>query len=263
MHLQRVPKSRTGFVPGNRAAGAFPPRRSTRAQWRAAVVRRVAIGFAALTISLLHAWPAKAQVIVPTNAGFTTPTVASGNHVQRPTGASWTFVSTSGIEGNDPSHLDFGLTNSPTGQAGYVQRTGSFSQTVSGFTNAKYELTFLAEGSPVRTADHIQVKVDSTILTFGGSTSVLPTSTTSFTSFTSAPFQLAAGSHVLQFVGLDNTGNRVSFIVNPSFTVVTPEPSSLLLGFLVTSCGIAYYRKRVKGTKGEASARQRRASVDM
>ena len=73
--------------------------------------------------------------------GFEAPAVGSGFQY-RPVGTPWTFTGCAGVAGNG-SGFTSGNPNAPEGtQVGFLQGTGSFSQTVAGLAAGTYQLSF-------------------------------------------------------------------------------------------------------------------------
>ena len=85
-------------------------------------------------------WPASPPRS-PT-AGFEQVPVGAGQFQYRPTGSPWTFSGNAGISANN-SGFTSGNPPAPEGtQVAFLQRTGSFSQTVTGWAAGSYQLTF-------------------------------------------------------------------------------------------------------------------------
>ncbi len=75
------------------------------------------------------------------DAGFEVPALGNG-YKYDPTGAGWTFTGSSGVSGNGGAFTSKNP-NAPQGtQVGFLQGTGSFSQTISGWTAGTYEINF-------------------------------------------------------------------------------------------------------------------------
>ena len=85
--------------------------------------------------------------------GFEAPAVGSGFQY-RPAGTPWTYAGSAGVAGNGSGFTAFNP-NAPEGtQVGFLQQTGSFSQTVAGLAAGTYQLSFAAgpAGLPGRRA---------------------------------------------------------------------------------------------------------------
>ena len=78
------------------------------------------------------------------DAGFEQPSLGSGSYAYAPTGTAWTFAGSAGISGNG-SAFTSGNPSAPEGsQVGFVQNTGSISQSISGWTAGTYQISFEA-----------------------------------------------------------------------------------------------------------------------
>jgi subtilase family serine protease len=144
---------------------------------------------------------------VPTGAilgdsSFEQVHLAAGSYQYDPTGSPWTFTGTSGISTND-SAFTSGNPNAPDGnQVAVLQETGSFSQTFTVATAGSYELYFYAaqRGNRNNGGEDFNVLIDGALVgTFK------PTST-SYTLFSATISNLTAGSHSIEFVGVDSAG---------------------------------------------------------
>ena len=150
-------------------------------------------------------------------------------------GPGWTFSNTAGIAANGSA---FGVVGADGNQAGFLQKLSNISQVVSGFANQSYIVRFLAEGRGTQGgsagSNDLQVSIDGTPLTFGGASSFTP-GTGSFTTFTSDPIALTAGTHILTFTGLDTLGgDRTSFIDDVS-VFDPPSAASSVVGLAAPS----------------------------
>jgi hypothetical protein len=152
--------------------------------------------------------------------------------------ASWTFEqgdSNSGIANNRSigvSNATNGNQNggatSKYGQAGWIQGTGDFYQSVSGFSDGLASINFSLEA---RGGDAGLDPVD--VLLDGVQIGQFSTSSTgSFVSESTVYVPVTAGSHTIEFLGTDTTGNS-SFVDNVSINNV-PEPATF--GLLGASC---------------------------
>jgi hypothetical protein len=105
-----------------------------------------------------------------------------------------------GITGN-ASGFTAGNPNAPEGaQVAFVQEIGGMSQAVT-LAAGTYTLSFqAAQRATWSTGQTIQVVVDGRVVA-----TVTPTGT-SYASYTTAPFTVAAGSHTIAFVGADPLG---------------------------------------------------------
>jgi hypothetical protein len=153
------------------------------------------------------------------NAGFESPNVGTGFQAQ-PAGAGWTFTGSSGIAGNG-SVWTSGNPNAPEGtQIAYLQGAGAdLSQSISGWQAATYTVSVeAAMRGNYGGANDFQVLVDGVVVgTF------LPTST-SYATYTTNSFTVTAGSHVLEFKGLDTAGGDNTVFLD-AVSIVDPEPN--------------------------------------
>ena len=144
------------------------------------------------------------------NGSFETPSTSSYSY--RPTGGSWTFAVSSGIQHNGSA---WGAPNAPDGvqtaflQDGTNEGNGTISQSIYLPSSGTYTVSFQAALRAYQTSPtpmSFKVTFDSTVV---GSFS--PTSR-SFSSFTTAPISLTAGFHTLSFVGTGAAPDTSDFI---------------------------------------------------
>jgi hypothetical protein len=133
--------------------------------------------------------------------GFEAPAIAPGTFQQNPTGGppALSYTGTAGIASNGSS---LGNPDAPQGsQVGYLQGSGSFS--ASGmFTAGTYAISFLAAEGTGTGTEAIQVVVDTTVVA-----TLVPTTTASYTAYTTPSFTLTAGMHSILFRGVDSGGS--------------------------------------------------------
>lgn len=146
------------------------------------------------------------------NTSFETPSVGTGDQYN-PTGGTWTFSGQSGIQGNGSG---FGAPTAPNGtQTAFLQShsgatNGSMSQTF--FCCAgTYAVSFQAaqRKAPYNNgAISINVVVDGTV-----EGNFAPTSTTSYTAYTTSPFTLSTtGSHTIQLTVVGSASDNTDFV---------------------------------------------------
>ena len=157
----------------------------------------------------------------PTDPGFEIPSLGSGTSAYQydPTGSSWSFSGQAGLSGNG-SNFTSGNPNAPQGgQVAFIQGTGTISQAVSFPAAGSYLISFTAaqRGNYGTSNEAVEVKVDGTVLgTF------TPTST-NYSTYTTASFNVASGSHTITFVGVDPSGADYSaFLDQVSINTVSP-----------------------------------------
>ncbi len=164
-------------------------------------------------VTLLPAAP------TPANAGFEAPNVGHG-FVVDPTNAGWTFSGQSGISGNG-SAFTSGNPNAPQGaQVAYVQRTGSFTQNVTGWTAGTYQISFDAaqRGNYLTSHEDFNVLVDGTVV------GTFKPGSISYAGYATSNFTVSAGSHTITFQGLDSVGGDNTVFLD-AVTIVTIGPA--------------------------------------
>jgi hypothetical protein len=146
------------------------------------------------------------------NASFETPNVGTGGSRYNPTGGGWTFSGSSGIQANGSV---WGAPAAPDGtQTAFLEisngaNNGSMSQTISFGSPGSYTLSFKAalRGPNNNGTIYFNVLVDGKVVgTF------LPTTTTSFASFTASFTVTAAGNHTVQFAAVGTPIEATVFI---------------------------------------------------
>jgi uncharacterized repeat protein (TIGR01451 family) len=179
-------------------------------------------------------------VVPPTqlqDPGFETPSLGSGPsaYMYDPAASPWTFAGQAGVSGNG-SGFTLGNPNAPQGsQVAFLQITGSFSEAVT-LSAGSYVVTFSAaqRATYQTTSQTFQVQIDGTVVgTF------TPTSIT-YANFATSVFTLAAGIHIIGFVGLDpNGGDNTALIDQVALTAPPPPPPTQLqdTGFETPSVG--------------------------
>jgi hypothetical protein len=145
------------------------------------------------------------------DASFETPNVGTGTFSAfqyAPSGTSWTFIGGAGVAGNG-SGFTSGNPNAPDGtQVGFLQTTGSFSQSVN-FSAGTYQISFLAaqRGNWQASSQTFAVMVDGTVVG-----SFTPAGT-NYAALATNSFTVTAGMHTITFAGLDpNGGDNTAFI---------------------------------------------------
>lgn len=193
--------------------------------------------FSLFLASAIFGSSAHAALIPVQNSGFEMPAQGAGGSAYTYLNGlnnSWTYAGNTGVAANGSNFNVVGATGN---QAAFLQyaaagpqgtATPSISQTFL-FAGSQFSTNFLAEyRARYSGADPLSVFVDSIQLTFSGLTSITPSSTSVFTSYSSDLIALSAGSHTLKFVGLANSGDATSFIDEVKINSV-PEPTSIAL----------------------------------
>ena len=157
-----------------------------------------------------------------------------GGSAYDPTGSAWTFSNSSGVTGNGSG---FTLSNPPApqgSQVAFLQNTGSITQSVSGWAAGSYTISFdAAQRGNYGGVQDFEVLVDGSVVG-----SFTPT-TTSYRSYTTGPFTVAAGSHTIEFLGVNTTGgDDTDFLDAVSVAFVAPAvPAVGDAGFEQVSVG--------------------------
>jgi archaellum component FlaG (FlaF/FlaG flagellin family) len=153
--------------------------------------------------------------------GFETPSVGTGSYYAfqfRPPGSPWTFAGTAGLSGNG-SGFTAGNPNAPDGtQVALLQSASQFSQSIT-LAAGGYSIGFKAaqRANYQASSQTIQVQVDGKIVA-----TIKPTST-SYGDYTTSGFSVAAGAHLVTFVGLNpQGGDNTAFIDSVHFNPITP-----------------------------------------
>ncbi len=138
------------------------------------------------------------------NPSFETPNLGTGSSAwsYHTAGATWLFTGTAGVSGNGTSAFTSGNPNAPDGnQVALLQKTGTASQVVN-TTAGYYAISFSAaqRGNYIASHETVDVEVDGTVV------GTFTPGSTSYATFVTASFQLAAGAHTIAFVGIDPTG---------------------------------------------------------
>jgi hypothetical protein len=145
--------------------------------------------------------------------GFEQPSVgpagAYGSFAHDPAGTPWSFAGQAAVS-PDGSGLTSGNPAAPQGsQVGFLQGTGSFSQAVGGWAGGSYVISFDAaqRGNSGGSNEDFQVLVDGTVV------GTFTPSGTSYQTYTTDAFIVAAGAHTIVFQGLDTAGGgNTSFL---------------------------------------------------
>ena len=139
-----------------------------------------------------------------TDPGFENPSLGTGPlaYQYRPTGSAWSFSGSAGLAGNG-SNFTAGNPNAPQGsQVAFLQKTGAISQAVNFPAAGSYVISFsAAQRANFGTSnEQVQVLVDGTVV------GTITPAGTSYATYTTASFNVTAGSHTITFVGVDPSG---------------------------------------------------------
>jgi hypothetical protein len=163
------------------------------------------------------------------NGGFESPALGTGFQY-RPTGAIWTFTGNAGEAGNHSGFTN-GNPNAPQGtQVGFLQGTGSFSQTIAGWTAGFYQINFQAAQ---RAGNHQNFYV----LVDGNSFGNFAPAGSSYASYSVSTLFLTAGTHTVTFQGVDRAGgdntafiDAVTITASPVGVDIEGQPTNTVLG---------------------------------
>ena len=176
------------------------------------------------------------------DSGFEQVQVGTGQFRYRPSGSPWTFAGSSGLSANN-SGFTAGNPPAPEGtQVAFLQRTGSFSQSVTSSAAGSYVITFDAAQRANYQASHqdFEVLVDGVVI------STFTPSSTSYLSYSTAAFTVTAGSHTIKFLGLDSAGGDNTAFVD---AVTLASPSSIGdPGFEQVQVGAGHFQYRPTGS---------------
>ena len=172
-------------------------------------------------------------------APFTSPPATAPLYWYNPTGASWTFSAQNGSNGSGiaANGSAFNNATAPDGtQVAFLQGTGSFSESVSFASAGTDAITFQSAFRNANSGvNNFEVLVDGAVVgTFTPSTS------SSYLSYSTSSFAVTAGSHTVEFLGLDTGGgDRTSFVDNISVTGTAPLSANILPSATAVTVGVA------------------------
>ena len=139
------------------------------------------------------------------DAGFESVNVGGG-YQYAPGGSAWTFSGSpgggSGVTGNG-SGFTGGNPAAPQGsQVAFLQTTGTITQSVAGWSAGTYAISFQAaqRATYQSSAEDFEVLVDGKVV------GVFKPSGPSYQAYTTSSFTVSAGTHAIEFLGLDSAG---------------------------------------------------------
>ena len=184
------------------------------------------------------------------NSSFETPVVGSSQYKYNPTGGTWVFTGTSGIQSNGSA---FGVANAPDGtQTALLQghsgsTLGSISQSVKFTSTGSYVVSFMGcrrnNSKPIyNNPQPIKVSIDGVQI---GSFMTPPSNT--WTLMTTSSFTISTtGSHTITLSATDSSTDKTSFVDLVTITQV-PPPVITNGSFETPSMGAANYQYRPTG----------------
>ncbi len=149
-----------------------------------------------------------------TDPSFENPSLGSGTSAYQydPTGTAWSYYGGAGVAGNGSS-FTAGNPNAPQGtQVAFIQETGSISQSVNFASTGSYQISFSAaqRANYGTSNEQVQVLVDGTVV------STITPASTNYSIYTTAAFNVTAGSHTITFAGVDPSGKDYSAFIDAS-----------------------------------------------
>ena len=156
----------------------------------------------------------------------------------RRTGSAWTFTYPAAVAANGSA---FTVSNAaaPSGfQVAVLQKQGSFSQAVAGWTAGTYSISFAVAERLNSTPFSIvpdqdfEVLIDSTDVDEYDESDYVPyTDRNSYRTYSTFPLKLTAGSHTITFRGLDSHGGDYSALIDDvSIVSVVSVPPPTTIG---------------------------------
>ena len=136
------------------------------------------------------------------DSGFEAVPVGAGNFQYDPAGSAWAFAGSAGVSGAN-SGFSAGNGPAPQGsQVAFLQQVGSITQSVSSWAAGTYTIAFEAaqRGDQPSSAEDFEVLVDGVVV------GKFKPSGQSYQAYATSSFTVSAGSHVVEFLGLDSVG---------------------------------------------------------
>ena len=176
------------------------------------------------------------------DAGFEAVSVAgpgTSDYAYNPSGSAWTFGGQAGLSGNG-SGFTSGNPAAPQGsQVAFLQNQGTITQTVANFAAGSYTLSFLA----AQRANYGTSNETFAVMLDGTNVGTFDPSSTSYQTYRSNVFSLAAGSHIISFVGMGPSGgDNTAFLDNVTLAQATASPTPTVgdAGFENVAVGSSY-----------------------
>jgi hypothetical protein len=141
--------------------------------------------------------------------GFEALQVGTNNFQYRPADTPWSFTGSAGIAANNSGFTSANPPAPQGSQVGFLQGTGSFSQTDAGWTPGSHTITFQA-------AQRKNINVngeDFEILINGTVVATIKPSGTTYQTYT-APFSFSGGVITITFQGLDSAGGDNTALID-------------------------------------------------
>ena len=133
------------------------------------------------------------------DGGFEQPPLTANTLAADPGGMPWAFSGTAGVASNGNSTE---AQNAPAGtQAGFLQNTGSMSQSVY-LDTGTYQVSFLAAQGTTDQTNYQEIEV----LVDGTPYGTIDPVNTSYASYQSSTFAVTAGAHTIELLGVNPLG---------------------------------------------------------
>ena len=168
--------------------------------------------------------------------GFEEVQLGDSEYQPDPTGSPWSFSGSAGISANVSTYTASNPPAPEGSQVAYLEQAGAFSQSVAGWAAGSYQLTFQAAQRANWPAG-VGSTQDFTVLVDGNAVGTFKPSSTSYQSYTTAPFTVTAGSHTITFQGLDTAGGDDTAFIDQVVLEVTGQPQIADNGFEQVSVG--------------------------
>jgi len=151
---------------------------------------------------------------------FEAPALAANTFQYAPSGSPWQFSASAGVSSNGSAFTTSNPSAPDGSQVAFLQGTGSMSQSV--YLDGTYSLSFQAAqrgGSGQVHYQEIQVLVD------GAQVGLVTPAGTSYGLYQTASFTVPAGTHAVEFIGLDPLGGDNTALVD--LVTIAPEANSI------------------------------------
>ena len=154
--------------------------------------------------------PSTRQAPTVGDAGFETIPIGQGGYAYDPTGSAWIFSGDSGLSTNGSGFTSSNPSAPQGGQVAFLQKLGSFSQTIGNWSAGSYTIGFSAaqRANIGLSSEDFQVLVDGVVVA-----TFLPQGT-SYQTYTTGSFTVAAGSHKITFKGLNSAGGDNTVLID-------------------------------------------------
>jgi hypothetical protein len=234
------------LIDGNEVVGTFTPSGTTYQSYTTAVFTVTAgshtITFQGLDsaggdntafIDQIVASPVAAGPPLIPDHDFDQLSVGTGGYVYDPTGSAWTFSPQNGNSGSGISANNSAFTSlnppAPQGnQVAFLRGTGSFSQSVAGWSAGSYQLSFQAAQRARESDSNYQLaQQDFEVLVDGTVVGTFTPAGTSYQTYTTAPFTVTSGDHTITFQGLDSAGGDNTAFIDQVVVEEAAAPPSI------------------------------------